>query len=117
MEKVLNYENIGNRIKKARSRKDITQQELSGIVNISVSHLSNIETGKTIASLEVMFQLANALEVSVDELLRDDISMDYSAEKYILHDCDEYERFVIREVMSCVKKSLREQKFINVNMK
>lgn len=117
MDKVLNYEKIGNRIKKARARKDITQQELAGIINISVSHLSNIETGKTIASLEVIYKLAEALDVSVDELLRDSTSDDFSMERYILHDCDDYERFIIREMMYNLKRSIREHAVVKAKLK
>jgi len=110
MDKILNYEKIGGRIEKARTRKDFTQQELAGIINVSVSHLSNIETGKAVASFEVMFKLALTLDVSLDELVKDGKSDDFSIERQILHDCDEFERMIIRETMYSLKRSIREHK-------
>ena len=109
MVKVLNYEKVGNRIQKFRIQRNLTQQELAAIIDISVSHLSNIETGKTIASLEVMFKIANALKVSVDELLRENVSHEFALEKHILFDCNDAERVIILQTISTLKRSLREQ--------
>ena len=69
----IDYKSIGKRIKTARIRLDMTQERLAEQVNLSPSHLSNIETGTTKVSLPTIIKLANALQVSVDSLLADSV--------------------------------------------
>ena len=65
---------IGKRIKIARKRKGLTQEELSGLISAGAPHISNIENGKKIFSIELLVELCNALEVSPNELLGDCIN-------------------------------------------
>ena len=44
------------------------------------------------------------------ELVKDGKSDDFSIERQILHDCDEFERMIIRETMYSLKRSIREHK-------
>ena len=69
----LDYKSIGKRIKTARVQMDITQEKLAEMVNLSTSHLSNIETGTTRVSLPTIVNLANSLHVSVDYILADNV--------------------------------------------
>lgn len=112
MDKVLDYVKIGKRIRIERLKNDFTQQELAYLVDLSVSHLSNIETGKTIVSLEAMYQIADALHVSVDYLLKDYREDDEILVSSIIQDCDDIERKIIIDTIETLKKSLRESKDI-----
>lgn len=107
----LDYKAIGKRIKIARIKADMTQERLSEIVQISPTHLSNIETGTTHVSLTTIVGLANALSVTVDDLLCDSIiQAKVQFEKdiaSILEDCDESEIRIIRDIVESVKTSLR----------
>lgn len=69
----LDYKAIGKRIKIARIKADLTQEKLAEIIDISPTHLSNIETGTTRVSLTVIVSLANALSVTADDLLCDSV--------------------------------------------
>ena len=73
MSDAINYKDIGKRIKIARIRGDITQEKLAEAVNISSSHLSNIETGNARVSLPTLVHIANALDVSLSDLLCDNL--------------------------------------------
>ena len=53
---------IGKRIKIARIRTDLTQEVLADRVDLSPSHMSNIETGTTRVSMTTIVNLANAWE-------------------------------------------------------
>lgn len=66
---MLNYAEIGQRIRSARKDKGISQEELAERVGISVTHMSHIETGNTKLSLLVLVCISKALEVSTDALL------------------------------------------------
>lgn len=69
---------IGRRIKAARERKNLTQEDLAAIVDLSSMHISVIERGVKPPKLETFVKIANALEVSADMLLQDVV--DHSAE-------------------------------------
>lgn len=61
---------LGANIKRIRLRRKMTQGDICRKLNMDRSYMSAIEGGKkniTIAKLE---ELANALDVSVDELLK-----------------------------------------------
>ena len=107
----LDYKAIGKRIKIARIRADLTQETLAEKISISPTHLSNIETGSTRVSLTTVTAAANALGVTLDDLLCDSVvhakvqfHQDIAA---ILADCDEYEIRIIRDVISSLKDTLR----------
>ena len=107
----IDYKSIGKRIKTARIRLDMTQERLAEQVNLSPSHLSNIETGTTKVSLPTIVKLANALDVSVDALLADSVVQSKAVFEQdiqsILSDCDSYEIRVIADIAAATKKTLR----------
>lgn len=67
----LNYKAIGQRIRAARQKKGITQEKLGELCALSTAHIGHIERGTRIPSLQTAFQIASALEVSMDYLLFD----------------------------------------------
>ena len=61
----MNYKSLGKCIKIARIKADMTQDRLSTMLDMSPSHMSNIETGSTRISLTALVNIANALGVTV----------------------------------------------------
>ena len=72
---------FGNNIHEYRKKKKFSQEKLAEKLEISVKHLSNIETGKVFASAELIETIALVLEVSVSALF-------YSPEEKSLDDSD-----------------------------
>ncbi len=110
----LDYKAIGKRVKIARIQADYTQERLAELVQISPTHLSNIETGTTRVSLTTIVSIANALSVTADDLLCDSvikaraqIEGDIAA---VLSDCDDYEIRMIRDMAKALKETLRRGK-------
>ena len=62
---------VGQRIKAAREAKNLTQEELAALVNLSTTHVSVIERGRKVTKLDTFVAIANALDVSADALLID----------------------------------------------
>ena len=62
---------VGQRIKAAREKKSMTQEDLAARINISPTHVSVIERGTKIPRIDTFVAIANVLEVSADELLVD----------------------------------------------
>ena len=112
----LNFKLIGLRVKESRLQKRMSQAELAERTDLSVSFISHIETAKKRASLESLVRIANALEVTVDQMLNGNQTSD-PAEYRIelaqpLNDCSSYEKRIIYEVALTVKKSLRDNKWL-----
>lgn len=66
------YSRIGLNIAYQRKLKKLTQIQLSELAGISRTHMSNIEAPNmvTAISLEVIFNIADALEIPVETLFK-----------------------------------------------
>ena len=62
---------VGQRIRAAREKKNLTQEELAALIEISPTHMSVIERGAKIPRLDTFVAIANVLEESADSLLID----------------------------------------------
>ena len=110
-----NYVSIGAKIRLIRKNRGMTQQELSDRLDICPSFVSHVETGAKTMSLETFVAVANALGVSADELLADNLdnTITLSSHEFtkILSDCSEFERRVLLEVLAATKASIRNNRF------
>ena len=112
----VDYKAIGQRIKIARIKKGVTQETVADLIDITPAHMSNVETGKTKVSLPTLIAIANALSVSVDTLLCDNViasKIVFEKEaKDIFSDCDEYEVRFLVDLMKSAKIAFRKDKDI-----
>ena len=67
----MNQKAVGRRIKAAREKKRLTQEQLAELVDLSPMHVSVIERGVKLPKLETLINIANVLDVSADVLLQD----------------------------------------------
>ena len=108
---VLDYKAIGQRIRIARIKANISQELLAERAGLSVSHMSNIETGTTKVSITSLVNIANALNVTLDDLMCDNVvraKVQFERDiAELLDDCDEYEIRIIKEVAEATKNALR----------
>ena len=65
----MDYRQIGDRIRNIRRSRGLTQERLAEFADISLTHMSHIETGTTKLSLPVLARISKALHASTDELL------------------------------------------------
>ena len=102
---------LGERIYEARKRRKLTQSDLAEMVGISNTYLSHIENGSKNMSMDTFIDIANALGVTADELLIDNISskdLHYSDGLFeSLIGCSNYEKKVILEVVDALKDAPR----------
>ena len=114
----LNYEMIGKRIRAERIKKGWQQAELAFRSDVTSAHLSHIETGKTKLALPTIVKIANALSVSVDELLCDSLEQtQHVYDKRIaeeLKDCDNGELQAFLEIIQSTKKVLRKNRTTSI---
>ncbi len=108
------YKAIGTRIKVARKIRKISQEALCEMTDLSISHMSHIENGRTKLSVSALLQIANALHTTVDSLLYDNIEI--ISDKYdesfreLIADCTPEEREVILQSAIMVKAALKRKK-------
>ena len=62
------YEKFGLNVVYYRKRRKLTQLQLAELVDIDRSHISAIELGNVGVSLDVIFRLCAALEITPKEL-------------------------------------------------
>lgn len=107
----VDYKKIGKRIKAARKKLALTQEKLAEKADLNASHLSHIETGQTKLSLPTLVMIANALNISVDELLCGSLKqfnhVYYNQIAEELADCDEDELQAILEIVHTSKTVIR----------
>ena len=110
----MDYSRIGERIKQYREKLKMTQQMLGEETDYSVQHISHIETGKTKLSVQCLLDIANALHVSVDELVcgytsSSSVILDRELKQQKQHSTP-HEKHIHHETKKSLKSSLRKSK-------
>lgn len=108
---MVNYEFIGARLREARIRQKLTQEQLAAMVDVGSTHISHIETGMTIPSTKLLVQLMNILQCEPNEVL----CMETRSARPVLNswlselvaDCSEDEIKIITDTVMTLKGSLR----------
>jgi transcriptional regulator with XRE-family HTH domain len=62
---------LGRNLKKIRIKKDMSQGDIARALEVSRGYISNIENGKLNPTLSTIAKLAKALDVSTDQLLKE----------------------------------------------
>lgn len=78
----LDFNRIGQNIRKRRLECSLTQECLANKIGVNVSHISNIENNHVKVSLTALVAICNALDVTVDYIL----SQEYHAESALDHE-------------------------------
>lgn len=95
----IDYIRIGEKIRKARIEAELSQEQLAEQCDISLSFLGHIERGSRKMSLETLVSISNALNLSCDYLLMDELPENDTVIQAIAttakkHGTYQYERFL-----------------------
>ena len=111
---MIDYKFIGAQIRAARLEKKITQEKLAEAAGVGVTHISHIETGNSIPSLQTLVDTMNALGCSTDELFCMEVEKSRPALDnwlcQLVADCDSTEAKLIADTVTALKASLRRLK-------
>lgn len=66
----VNYKAIGQRIRAKRLEIGLTQEQLAEEIEVSPSHIGEIERGTSICSIAVLVNIATVLELNLDTLVK-----------------------------------------------
>ena len=107
----IDYISIGNRIKEVRTEKGWTQAKLAEKSGVEPSNISHIERAATKLSLPTLVNIANALDVTLDEIVYGSLvkssHVSIKMIDVILADCSPEELKSIAEVIRTTKSVLK----------
>ena len=93
---------LGAAIRAARLKKGYTQEQLAELVEITPTHEKHIESAHRLPSVEVLFSIAQALDLSLDSVVfpeQDAMSECVNEIQVMLNQCDERELRVLLDVV------------------
>ena len=102
---------IGLKIKEFRDQRGLTQKELADLIEMGNTTIANYEKGFRTPKKNTLFKIANALNVTIDDLFpilkQSDNSIIESVEEILSQlDPEPYQR----NVLTCAERQLEEQK-------
>ena len=111
---MIDYTVIGKRIRELRKQKNWTQSTLAELSEVEPSNISHIERAATKLSLPTLIKIANALEVTLDELVYSNLKksdhVSIACINELISDCTPMELNAICEVIKTTKSVLRAPK-------
>lgn len=108
----IDYIAIGARVRKFRLERGMTQERLSELSGLTPAHFSHIETGNTKVSLPSLLQIAVALDVTLDDLVCDNLAhtkhVALKEMDVLLSDCSDAETRALVTIAEASKKAIRD---------
>ncbi len=108
----INYKAIGQRIRYYRTQKGLSQEDMAELADVSFVYISQVERAQKSASLKTIISIANALSISVDSLLVDNLKRpnrnDNDELFGILYDCTKEEHDILINSLVSLKDILRQ---------
>lgn len=104
----MDYKGLGDRIRIARTKLKMTQQQLADTIDMSANYLGKVERADRILSLETLIKIANALGTNVDYLLSDSVNVNKESlvseiESYLVRMNNKEQAHIL-----CIVKSFRD---------
>lgn len=110
----INYIAIGQRIRKFRSLRNMTQERLAELANLTPTHVSHIETGNTKVSLPSLLHIAMSLDVTLDDLVYENLAhtkhVSMKEIDALLSDCSDIEARALVPIIEAAKMAMRSKK-------
>ena len=106
----IDYKLIGQRIKQARKRKNMTQEDLAEKLNVSIGYVSQVERGITKISLDLLGAISTILDCNVASLISESatLSNNYMMTEIIeaIKKLDDKKRKYIFEIIKITNEKL-----------
>lgn len=103
---------LGDAVKRARGKLDLTQNEVADIADIDVRTVLNIENYKGNPKMEVLYPLVRALKIDAREIFNPEMQRETPALRQLrllIEDCSEEEAAAIIPVFKAVLTALRDK--------
>jgi transcriptional regulator with XRE-family HTH domain len=101
---------IGNRLRTLRQEREMTLQELAEITDLSPSMLSLVERGRAAPSIQSLIVIANALDVTMSDLMATDQS---TGESTVVRASDQP---FVKTAQNVIRRVLREDRSRGISL-
>ncbi len=95
----MDYKALGQNIREERVNQNLTQKDLADATHVTPAYIGQIERGERNVSLDVLIQIANTLNISVDGLV--EYTYSNSLQRKGIY------RELVQILQSCSKKELQ----------
>lgn len=110
----IDYALLGIRLKQYRQKAHLTQEMLADRIDVATSTIAHAENGTSKPSLPLLLKVANALNITLDQLVCDSLpNVEAYLEKDIadlLSDCSLTEKKIIRDIIIATKETFRKHR-------
>ncbi|MBR6755692.1 MAG: helix-turn-helix transcriptional regulator [Peptococcaceae bacterium] len=110
-ENIIDYVDLGLRVRQRREQLGLSQEKLAAISDISQMTLFRLENAQAKTELATLVKVANNLKISLDELLCASLTYDTTVYEHEYHElvknCTSKEFRLINEVVPVLLKSVR----------
>lgn len=103
---------LGDTVKQARKKMDLTQSEVADAVDVDVRTVMNIENYKGDPKMEVLFPLIRALKIDAREIFYPEMQRESPALRQLrifVEDCSEEEAAALIPILQSVLSVLRDK--------
>lgn len=108
---------LGDVIKAARKKMDLTQNEVANTVDVDVRTIINIENYKGNPKLEVLYPLVRSLKIDAREIFYPEMQRESPALRQLrlfVENCREEEAATLIPVLQSVVSALRDKNAISI---
>jgi len=110
----IDFEKVGQQIKRARKSIGLSQEAAAGHAHISSQFWSSVELGRERASINTYRQIAAVLGLALNDIFYDDSEIarlhNSATRDELLSDCTLGEKEIISEVISALKVAMRKHR-------
>lgn len=82
----MNIDSIGKYLRKYRKKKNMSQETLAELIDVSVPYISMLENSQKYPALDTLISLANALDISPNHLLCETMNNEYEMKRSVMLD-------------------------------
>ena len=115
-----NFKPLGNAIKDNRISKDLTQQDMAGLLDLQLPYYCRIENNGQHPSLQILYELVQSLHISLDEYFLPDKEDTRTSKRRVVDDLldelSENELEIILGTVKGIQQSKENQKAILTNV-
>lgn len=108
---------LGDAVRRARMKLDLTQSEVAESIDVDVRTVLNIENSKGNPKMEVLYPLVRVLKIDAKEIFYPEMqreSPSISQLRLLIEDCSEEEAATMIPVLKSVLAALRDKNAITI---
>lgn len=100
----IDYKLIGERIKRARKTKGLTQEALAEKLNVSIGYVSQVERGITKISLDLLGAISSILDCNIASLISESaVNSNGYIETELLHEIQKLDNKKRKYILEIIK--------------